>query len=282
MPKDALELTGKELLQLAGTTEIDLVAAGPPCQSFSVLGRRGALDDPRGKLALKYFELVAEIGPRAFIFENVPGILSVNKGEDWKRLVEHAKEKTGYTLHIGKLNAVHFGVAQQRERVVIVGFRDEVDFKFPANKPSGLGSELVSSFSSIPSSWALEYVDGLSNHELRPHGSVVRKRYELVSPGTRDKTDHTDRIDPDKPSRTVLVGSSLGGGRPHIHPTEHRVITVREAARIQSFPDSYKFDGNVGPIRTGIGNAVPPLMAYRIGQCVASIIKSCKSTRLQG
>ncbi|MBV9038631.1 MAG: DNA cytosine methyltransferase [Acidobacteriaceae bacterium] len=103
--EDALELTKDKLCELARTTEIDLVAAGPPCQSFSILGRRGALADPRGKLALKYFDLIADIQPRAFLFENVPGLLNVNKGEDWRTLVSHAKEKTGYYLHIARLNA---------------------------------------------------------------------------------------------------------------------------------------------------------------------------------
>src|SRR5581483_10595884 len=96
---DALQLTKEKLCQLAGTTKIDLVAAGPPCQSFSILGQRGALEDPRGKLALKYFDLIAAIEPKAFLFENVPGLLSVNDGEDWRTLVAYAKKKTKYTLH---------------------------------------------------------------------------------------------------------------------------------------------------------------------------------------
>ena len=131
LAEDALKLTGEGLLELAESRDIDLVAAGPPCQAFSILGRRGALDDPRGKLALKYFELVSEIRPKAFLFENVPGLLTVNKGQDWKRLIDYAREVTGYSLHISKLNAAHFGIPQFRKRVVVVGFREEVDFEFP-------------------------------------------------------------------------------------------------------------------------------------------------------
>lgn len=278
LPKDALDLTGEELKSLAETNEIDLVAAGPPCQSFSVLGRRGALEDPRGKLALKYFDLVSEIKPKAFIFENVPGLLSVNKGKDWENLYKYAKEKTKYNLHVAKLNASFYGVPQQRERVVIVGLKENIPFKFPDEKPSGLGTDLITEQSLIPfpSKWALERVDGLPNHDIRIHGANVKKRYLLIPQGGRDKIDHTDRIDPNRPSRTVLVGSSAGGGRPHIHPFEPRVITVREAARLQSFPDWYVFQGNNTAQYRQIGNAVPPLLAYEIGLKIAEALEKSK------
>lgn len=271
LPKDALELTAKELTELAGTKKIDLVAAGPPCQSFSVLGKRGALDDPRGKLALKYFELVSEIKPRAFIFENVPGLMSVNKGKDWKHLLDYASKKTKYHLHVTKLNAATFGIPQQRERVVIVGFQEPVEFSFPKEQPSGIGANLIikQSLLGVPSAWALEEVKDLPNHDIRLHGAKVQERYSKIAQGQRDKTDHTDRINPTRPSRTVLVGSSAGGGRPHIHPFEHRVITVREAARLQSFPDWYVFQGTNTAQYRQIGNAVPPLLAYEIGLKIA-------------
>lgn len=278
LPKDALNLTVDDLTNLAETEEIDLVAAGPPCQSFSVLGKRGALDDPRGKLALKYFDLVSEIKPKAFIFENVPGLLSVNKGKDWQNLYTYAKKTTRYYLHVAKLKAISYGIPQQRERVVIVGFKEKVDFKFPEEKPSGIGADLIPNQSLLPfpSKWALERIDGLPNHDIRVHGTAVRKRYSLVPQGSRDRIDHTDRIDPERPSGTVLVGSSAGGGRPHIHPFEPRVITVREAARLQSFPDWYVFQGNNTAQYRQIGNAVPPLLAYEIGLKISEALEKSK------
>ena len=94
-----------------------------------------------------------------------------------------------------------------------------------------------------PAHLALENTDGLPNHRIRPHGKRVKERYSKLAPGSRDKVDHTDRIDPDRPSGTVLVGSRAGGGRPFIHPHEPRHITVREGARLQSFPDWYIFAG---------------------------------------
>lgn len=273
---DAMELTAEQLQEKAGTKDIDLVAAGPPCQAFSVLGRRGALDDPRGKLALKYFGLVAELKPKAFLFENVPGLMSVNKGEDWKKLLSYAKDITGYHLHVAKLNAAWFGIPQQRERVIVVGFREKVTFQFPLDKfPSGIGARefLKDGCIPSPSRWALEDVDGLPNHIIRPHGARVSQRYAAIPQGGRDKTDHTDRIDPTRPSRTVLVGSSAGGGRPHIHPYEHRVITVREAARLQSFPDWYVFCGPSTAQYRQTGNAVPPLLAYEVGRKISQSLE---------
>lgn len=271
--KDATELTSEELLKLAQVLETDLMIAGPPCQSFSILGQRKALNDPRGKLTIKYFELISGVKPKAFLFENVPGILTVNKGQDFKNLFAFAAEQTGYTLFTERINAVQFGIPQSRERVFIVGFRSDIDcstFSFP-NKPTGYYSEFLGN--STPSKLALEYVENLPNHDIRIHGERVRIRYEKILPGERDKIDHTDRIDPEKPSGTVLVGSSAGGGRPHIHPYEPRVITVREAARLQSFPDWYEFMGSSTEQYRQVGNAVPPLMAYEIVKKIREVLE---------
>lgn len=277
LAEDALNLTADILLSEAETSAIDLVAAGPPCQAFSILGKRGALDDPRGKLALKYFELISEIKPRAFLFENVPGLLTVNRGDDWKRLMDYAQEVTGYHLHWKKLNAASFGIPQYRERVVVIGFRENLPFEYP-NVPTGLyASDLMEKApNGSPSAWALEDIDGLPNHEARIHGARVHQRYCNTPQGGRDKTDHTDRIHPEKPSGTVLVGSSAGGGRPHIHPFHPRVITVREGARLQSFPDWYEIHGTGTAQYRQIGNAVPVLLAYEVGKRIAEALEGAK------
>jgi DNA (cytosine-5)-methyltransferase 1 len=271
---DAMQLSGSKLIELSGTKDIDLMAAGPPCQSFSILGRRGALADPRGKLALKYIDLIAEVKPRAFLFENVPGLLSVNDGKDWKELLAYANSQTGYNLHFARLNATQFGIPQSRERIVLVGFRDRVNFKFPTKATGPLSRELMREMpiGGTPSTHALVEVEGLPNQNIRIHGERVRHRYTLIAPGDRDRIDHTDRISGDRPSGTVLVGSGAGGGRPHIHPEEPRVITVREAARLQSFPDWYIFQGTSTAQYRQVGNAVPPLMAYEVGRAIIAAL----------
>ena len=104
----------------------------------------------------------------------------------------------------------------------------------------------------------------------------MRSRYENIPPGARDKVDHTDRIDPEKPSGTVLVGSKA----PHIHPYLHRHITVREAARLQSFPDWYKFLGTSTAQYRQVGNAVPPLLALAVGKSIQAALQKLRQKEL--
>ena len=161
---------------------------------------------------------------------------------------------------------------QIRERLFIIGFRPDVDsngFKFPdkcsAKKSIGLSIP-------VPSGLALEKVEGLPNHEIRVHTSEVVERFKKVLQGKRDRGSYCDRIDPKLPSHTILIGSSVGGARPHIHPTKHRVLTVREAARIQSFPDWYEFGGGRTEQYRQVGNAVPPLLAYEVVRQIKKVL----------
>ncbi|AVR95036.1 DNA cytosine methyltransferase [Pseudoduganella armeniaca] len=263
-PHDITQLSGHDVIKKVGAP-IDIVIGGPPCQAFSILGDRKSVDDPRGQLAFEYVRFIKEISPQAFLFENVPGLLTVNKGRDWDQLLEYFRTETGYTLHWTKLNSVRYGVPQIRQRVIVVGFKNDVTFRWPAPKFSDNPDQPELGLSIPRTAWlALEDVEGLDNHVLRQHCERVVTRYSQIPPGGRDRKDHTDRIHPDKPSGTVLVGSGAGGGRPFIHPVEHRHITVREAARLQSFPDWWEFQGGPTSAYRQVGNAVPPLMAYAI------------------
>jgi len=273
--EDIQKVTGKELM--AGHRAIDLVCGGPPCQSFTILGQRKSFDDPRGALVFEYVRIIKEIKPKAFIFENVKGLTTVNGGEDWKKLLQYFHDETGYKIYYKVLNSADFGIPQYRERVFIVGFKShKVEFRFPESthvKPSSIFSHEKPVYLTVRDAFAPLH-DGLTNHEKRIHGERVYNRYKLIPPGGRDKIDHTDRLEWDKPSGTVLVGSSAGGGRPHIHPEEHRHITVREAATLQSFPLEYEFKGGSTAQYRQVGNAVPPLLAKPIGE---EIIKALSS-----
>lgn len=281
--KDIRELKGRDIKELIKTERINLIAGGPPCQAFSILGKRGSFSDFRGQLVFDYIRLINELEPEAFVFENVPGLLTLNKGEDWEKLYHYFKVETGYDIYTDILNAANYGVPQIRKRVFVVGFRERVKFAFPQpiyrdyssldllnqNLPTWISAKL-----------ALENVDGLPNHHIRIHGERVRSRYEKIPPGGRDKVDHTDRIHPEKPSGTVLVGSKAGGGRPFIHPYLPRHITVREAARLQSFPDWYKFLGTSTAQYRQVGNAVPPLLAFAVGKSIQLCLKNLKQKEL--
>lgn len=275
--EDIRNLDGAYIRSLIGSKEIALVAGGPPCQAFSILGQRASFDDDRGQLVFEYARIIRELQPQAFIFENVPGLLTLNKGADFERLMTYFEDKTKYHLQYRVLNAADFGVPQIRKRVFIIGFRDKVNYDFPrqthrdpAKAPDVFSHRLPVW---LPSSVALDDVDGVPNHDVRIHGDRVRKRYEKIRPGGRCKVDHTDRLDGAKPAGTVLVGSKAGGGRPHIHPGIPRHISVREAARLQSFPDWYVFQGTTTAQYRQVGNAVPPLLAYAVGLSIKAALK---------
>ncbi|MEG3977050.1 DNA cytosine methyltransferase [Microcoleus sp. herbarium8] len=281
--KDVRDLKGQEIREQIKAERISLIAGGPPCQAFSILGKRGSFLDLRGQLVFDYIRLINELEPEAFIFENVPGLLTVNNGEDWEKLYYNFQVETGYDLHTETLNAADYGVPQIRKRVFVVGFRQPAEFTFPQPRyrdPSSLNLLNQNIQDWIPAKLALENVDGVYNHDIRIHGDRVRSRYEKIPPGGRDKVDHTDRIDPEKPSGTVLVGSKSGGGRPHIHPYIPRHITVREAARLQSFPDWYKLLGTSTAQYRQIGNAVPPLLAFAVGESIRHTLKSLNKKEL--
>jgi len=272
---DINELSGGEVLSRLDS-KIDVVIGGPPCQSFSILGSRKSTNDPRGKLVYEYARFIKEIGPKAFLFENVPGILTVNKGKDWQELLAFFESETGYHIKWTKLNAVWFGVPQIRQRVVAVGFRDKdasARFEWPERKYSESWEKPeLGLLPARQSGLAFEAIASLPNHILRVHSERVATRYSEIPPGDRDRKDHTDRVHPKRPSGTVLVGSGAGGGRPFIHPREHRHITVREAARLQSFPDWWVFAGGPTSAYRQVGNAVPPLMAKAVAHAIAKAL----------
>lgn len=276
--EDIYNLTASRIKKKTGLQSFDLVIGGPPCQAFSILGKRNSFEDPRGKVVFEYTRLIKELKPKAFLFENVPGLLSLNKGRDWEELLTYLESKTRYKVFYKILNSADYGIPQIRKRIFIVGFRSrKTEFDFPTptfgnnSKEPGLFQVALPDW--LPAKLALSSIDGLANHRKRPHGQEVLNRYKKVAPGSRDKIDHTDRINPERPSGTVLVGSRGGGGRPFIHPYEPRHLTVREAARLQSFPDWYEFVGTESWQYRAVGNAVPPLLAKEIALQIKAAIK---------
>lgn len=277
---DITELSGGYVLDKVNK-DVDFVIGGPPCQSFSILGQRGSISDPRGQLVFEYARFINEISPKGFLFENVPGILTVNKGKDWEELKEFFRKETGYFLSTAKLNSADYGVPQLRNRVFLIGMKDRPFTDWPDAEffPEGsleVGNGLCQY---LPSKFALEAMDNAPNHVKRVHSERVEGRYREIPQGGRCKVDRTDRIDAEKPSGTVLVGSGGGGGRPFIHPYEHRHLTVREAARLQSFPDWWEFSGPGTWQYRQVGNAVPPIMAMKIAEKLKSHIVFSQSVK---
>ena len=164
---------------------------------------------------------------------------------------------SGY--HVTKptvLNAADYGVPKNRLRVFICGWRSSGDFTFPLKEPVG-----------VPGYKVFERpIDGVANHITRQHKAESIVRYVELKYGERDRLGRVDRLDPKLPSKTVIAGGTTGGGRSHLHPHIPRTLSVRESARLQTFPDSFVFCGNTARQFTQVGNAVPPLLSLKLAR----------------
>lgn len=285
---DVRELTGTDILNQVGAErfEIDVLAGGPPCQAFSVFGRRGGTSDQRGTLVFEYARILQELAPKVFVFENVYGLLSVENGEVFQAIkAQLASPGDGleYVVQVARLNARDYGVPQSRDRVIVVGIRSDIsddrELTF-APPPIAVDPEsgdenairwrtVRDAFRTLPSPGSRRG-ESVANHRTRKHGPVVTDRYSRLRFGERDSKTRINRLDPNKPSFTIVVGSDAGGGKGHVHPTAPREVSPRESARLQTFPDWWTFDGGVRDEIRQVGNAVPPLLGYAIGRELCS------------
>ena len=266
------ELCAEDILKSIGLHrgEVDLLIGGPPCQSFSVIGPRNGKNDPRGVLIDEYLRLLAEIHPKAFVFENVKGIKSIEGGALYDELLTKMQQPVKgetYTLSVLCLNASDYGVPQNRERIFVIGCRcgHEIE-SIPkvTGKPSNEGARFASIRTVADALRGLPDTESVypPNHTGRKHSKRIAERYASLKPGERDPKTRINRLDLLRPAFTIVSGSANSGGKGHIHPTAPREVTPRESARIQTFPDWWKFEGTtVADARRQIGNAVPPLLA---------------------
>lgn len=252
---------------------------GPPCQSFSIAAnqrfskemdkfkRTGFQNKKIGNLLFCYIEVICYFKPETFLIENVDGLLTIDGGEQVKRACKMLTD-AGYDVAEPRiLNAADYGVPQKRMRTFIVGSRVG-HFEFPKTKPQlPVGSVFKKSFNKV------------ANHVTREHTAESISRYMMLDFGKRDKLGRVDRIDPNKPCKTIIAGGTKGGGRSPLHPFVPRTMTVRECARIQTFPDSYQFTGPIARQFTQVGNAVPPVLAYEMACAIYDSIYKVKADR---
>lgn len=275
---DVTALSSAEVMEAAGVKkgEVDLMAGGPPCQAFSVFGKRLGINDPRGLLPYEYLRLLREIEPKAFVFENVFGLLTIHEGETFKELcaqLESPGDGVKYTLSVFRLNAAEYGVPQFRDRIFIVGSREGKTIK-SIPKICGNAEEIeLHERGLLPYRTVKHALHGmpplgqlLANHTSRVHSERIIDRYRNLKHGERDSKTRINKLHPDRPSYTIIVGSDKGGGKGHVHPVEPREVSPRESARMQTFPDWWAFSGTSRhPIRQ-VGNAVPPLLGAVVGR----------------
>ncbi len=271
---DINELTPASIYKITGLQpgNVDVVVGGPPCQPFSVAAaqrflkgdtrfkRVGFSSADKGQLIFSYVDLICKIKPKVFLIENVPGILSIDGGSGIS-VVYETLEAAGYTVSPPVvLNTRDYGVPQSRNRAFVIGTLSGVTVLPPEPTHSGVPNSFQEVYTTVAQ--ALYGVnDCLSNNQIRDHKPESISRYRKLQIGSREKKGRVDRLDPLKPSKTVIAGGSAGGGRSHLHPYLARTLSVRESARLQTFPDDYIFYGKNGRQFTLVGNAVPPLMA---------------------
>ena len=243
---------------------------GPPCQSFSIAAnqrfskndnnfkRKGFADAEKGNLIFDYIWFIKQFKPMAFLIENVAGIMDCDVDGKIHKALEQLRND-GYTITAPRVfNAADYGVPQNRLRWIVAGARNNstIDFPAPSSQPTPCGSVFIRS------------LDNVENHITREHTAESILRYMKLSYGERDKLGRVDRLDPRLPSKTVIAGGTKGGGRSHLHPFAPRTLSVRECARLQTFPDNYIFTGANARQFTQVGNAVPPLFAYKLAMAI--------------
>jgi DNA (cytosine-5)-methyltransferase 1 len=269
-----LALTSADDIRRLYAGELDGIVGGPPCQSFSTRARnrhlpRG-LDDVhgRGNLVFTFFDLIRDLRPRFFLFENVLGLERDDIGNVFETLLSYGRQHLPYHLHVSRVDASDFGVAQARRRIVIVGFRDEAGYSPPT--PTHGTTTLFDSSPLLPRRTVRDAFAGLpqagtgqlTNHEPRKHSQEVIERFATIAPGKEDPVRKKPRLHPLRPAPAVFSGSVDGGGLSDIHPWENRATTPRECARLQGFPDSWEFvSTRVGEVYKLVANAVPAPMA---------------------
>ena len=283
--------------------QIDAVIGGPPCQGFSQKGQRKTIHDERNFLFKYYVKVVELVQPKYFVMENVPNLLTAENGYFRKEL-ENLFNSMGYQLKMGVLNAADYGVPQNRRRAVIIGKKDAVAPELPtpldstvtiwdaisdlAYLNSGEGEEEQEYKMDAQSSYQKELRGGttrLYNHVVTKHSKLALERLALIPPNAGKEVlpeEHLTksiysgtwtRMRKEEISVTITTRFDTPSSGKFTHPFLDRAITVREAARIQSFPDSFRFVGNKGSQMKQVGNAVPPKLAGAIAAVIMKDIK---------
>jgi DNA (cytosine-5)-methyltransferase 1 len=271
---DIKEVFAKALLTEANIHhgDVDIVLGGPPCQAFSIFGQRKGLDDPRGNLVWEYLKIIQEVQPKAFVFENVAGIKSIHDGKLFKEILEELTLGGTYTVSSHSYQVADFGIPQFRDRVFIIGARNGVIV--PPMIPTHGGKTPLATRKYRTAQEALRFLpepaknSSVPNHVGRVHSDRIITRYKNLKFGERDPKTRINRLHPENPSFTIIVGSDKGGGKGHVHPFSPREVTPRESARMQTFPDWWEFHGTGRHVIRQVGNAVPPLFAALLAEHV--------------
>ena len=265
--------------------KVDLVSGGAPCQAFSYAGKKLGFGDTRGTLFAEFARCIHEVEPKMFLFENVRGLLSHDHGRTWAT-INHVFEEQGYYVQYQVLNACYYGVGQKRQRMIVIGIRNDLKERITFDYPIA------------EKEWTTlrDVLQDVPDSPYQPYSENKRKVLELVPPGGcwvdlpeevakeymgksyysgGGRRGMARRISWDEPCLTLTTSPSQKQTE-RCHPDETRPFTVREYARIQSFPDEWEFEGTLSDQYKQIGNAVPVELARRVG---IQIIKALENEK---
>lgn len=280
--------------------KVDVVFGGPPCQGFSLVGKRN-VNDPRNMLFTHMARIISILRPRYVVMENVRLLISM-KAPDGSFIHSHitkAFKSIGYSMEFAELNAMDYGVPQFRERVFFIGVRDDLPKLTPIFPPATHGKPKAEpDLSNIQLHPYLTFKD--ATHDLpslepgqvspndplhfavahpphvvewlrhTPEGCSAHENLDLAHRPLSGYNTTYKRLRWDEPSSTIQTTFGMISASRTVHPSDHRSLTIREAMRCQTFPDYFRVSGKIGTIRTAIGNAVPPRFAEAIAKHILS------------
>ena len=299
------DITSLDLSKVFGeyVNKIDVVIGGPPCQGFSQKGKRKTINDERNFLFKHYVEVVKFVKPKYFVMENVPNLLTAEKGF-FLNEIKGLLKGYGYSIRYGVLNAADYGVPQNRRRAIIIGkyLATPPELPLPCKQKvtiwdaisdlayleSGEGEFEQEYRNSPKSDYEKKMRKGskiLYNHMATKHSALALERLSLIPPNagkeilpkehiTKSVYSGTwSRMKQNDVAVTITTRFDTPSSGKFTHPFLNRAITVREAARLQSFPDTFKFIGSKMSQMKQVGNAVPPLLARKIARVIMNDIK---------
>lgn len=278
--KDIRLLTNSDVSQLIGDRVVDVIIGGPPCQGFSNMGNKNSAD-PRNYLFENYVRIVDAIRPKCFLFENVRGLFTMFEGRFFDKIV-NSFLGIGYNIYYSTIDASNYGVPQKRHRVIVFGAMIDRQFRFPKHTSGSFGSlkaysnvgeainDLMNKENQVPNHIPLNHCDKVvSRYKLIPEGGKLPKPENLPPEIRRKNFGNTyTRLDRNNISSTIVPGNNALP----VHPILDRSLTPREAARIQTFPDSFIMQCDRRSQCILIGNAVPPLLAAKLAKSVSDFL----------
>ncbi|KGO85980.1 modification methylase [Flavobacterium rivuli WB 3.3-2 = DSM 21788] len=281
--KDIFNLANDEIRYILDGKDVDVVIGGPPCQGFSIAGNIGRkfVDDPRNHLFKEFARVVSIVKPKYFVMENVARLYTHNKGETRDEIISVFKE-LGYQVQCQILNSADFGVPQIRKRVIFIGSRLSDYIKFPEKSINKYKTvkDAIDDFPKLESG----QLSDIQNHVAMKHSEQMLTKMSFVNDGG-DRYQIPEKLRPltGDVRKYIRYNSSqpaiciTGDMRKVFHYSQNRALTVRELAKLQSFPNDFVFTGSTISQQQQVGNSVPPLMAQAIANTILKIKKHDES-----